>query len=725
MQPGAPTGPGSAAPESDTDLTIFVWALFARWWVLAALAVVGAAAGLTYCHLVPPLFRAECRFEIFRNIMLEIAGAPDQGRPVSSESSPMDRHILLLSSRNLNARIKRTLNPKYGFDQPGTLTRFKLRVVPVRGASDVMLDIQVDSPDPEYSLEYINELLDGYHQLRLEEMSQVHQDTVQNLQRERENLFGELEEARNSIVEFEAEHNLQFERDKAQADMRHLASILQKEREILTQRTILESQFPFLKTADAATLQDVLDLTVFSIRSVKADGNPDKGQSIGWSEQLEWRENEAVVMRLDAEFAHRRKTYKPTHPKMLALQEKINAAKRELKIAAELTLKRLIARRDALRMQAEAFGAAAKDVRTSISLTAGESAQYENLKAKAEHLKSLHDKVYTRIIDSSSVGGDRHFSRIVDGPVARQNPVWPAKWKMVTSGSLMSAGIGAALVLLLFLRRMRMYNFEVLDRELNLQCLSAVPKLPIRSLRENPMFINQQPKSSVVCEVYRSLRTIIEQRLGDGKVLLLTSPHAGEGKTFTSVNIANVFAWSKERVLVIDGDLRRSSMRKIFPDAPDSGLVDCLSNEETLWTDCVVRNVAPHLDYLPAGHRSEHAAEMLESPRLARIMAEIRETYDLVLIDSAPANQVIDTILFGQVADAVLLIAMAGKTSTHAMQHAISRLGSASLIGYILNRMTSATGRYHYYSGYGGGHGYHYGYYRPYYSRYYYGKKYE
>ncbi len=714
--------PGETLPrelEHETNLFAYLRILRSYWWILAPLAILGGAAGLAFCHLAPPLYRAECRFEIFQNVMLKIGDSPEARLHAGGRRrSPLALHILLLKSKNLNDEIATRLKRKWHMDASLGLKKVNLTVEPVKGAPDAMLDIQVDSFDAQYSLEYLKDLLVSYRRLRLAESTQIYEATSQNLRKEKDKLAADLAKARSEIIAFEAKHNLDFGKRKKESDFEHLADILQKHRELSTQYTIIEAQFPFLKEANAATLRDVLDLTIFSTGDSKNNANRHPTKGGGWSEIREWRDNEAAIIRLEAEYTHMRKTYKPGHPKMLAVKQKIDTAKRELKIYAELTRKRLLARREALRMQKGALMKAAQKIETNLDLDVADRAFYEGLKVEAEHLTTLHDKVFARIIDSSTVNKDKYFSRLVEGPNKLAAPVWPVKWKSVALGIFGATSLGAGLLLLLFFRRVRLYDFDSLELSLNVPCLAGIPRLSARQIEKGPLFLNEQSKSSLTCEAYRSLRTAIESRLvgppsmveglaegpersrrGEGRTVLITSPGPKEGKTFTSLNLANVFAWSKEKVLIMDGDFRRTGLRDMFPEAPVRGLIDCLKTEDVTWADCIVSNVAPNLDYLPAGHAGELAPELLQGEKLHEIMQELKARYKVVIIDSAPANHVVDTVLLGSEADATVLVARSGKTPPASMRYAASRLAAANIIGFTLNSITPSSQKYSAYAG--------------------------
>ncbi len=721
-EPIQPEPPGPAMqqplpPDGSLDLLSYARILLSYWWILAPLAVLGGAAGMFYCYYVPPLYRAVCRYEIFQNRMLKVTDVPDQDSGRGWQRNPLDRQIILLKSKNLNRKIMVELKKKWDVeDATNVLQKFKLDVRPVKGANDEMVDISVDSFDGRFSQEYIEALLTGFNELRLQETAQVHEETIQGLKQEEQRLSTELDDIQGQIADFEAANNVDFLSKKKSSEEEHLVQILAKQREINTQRTILESQFPFLTDANVATLTDVFDLTVFSTGGVSR--NP--GETVnapGWSEIPEWRDNEAEIVRLEAEYEFLRKTFKPVHPKLIALRNKIERARAELKTAGQLALDRLKARREALAMQEKALLEVAENKQTGVELAHEETARYEKLKARAKHIAALHDKVYGRMIDASTGNKDRYFTRAVEGPYIISQPVWPNKPRSVAMGMLACLAVGSGLVLLRFLRQARLYDLDVIERTTGLACLAIIPEAPSRKAKKDPLFLNSLPKSNSMCEAYRLLRTAIERRQeADPLVALVTSPGPGDGKTFTVVNMANIFAWNNKRVLVVDGDLRRTTLRKSFGVTGEAkGLVEYLKKDDLDWRELIIKEVAPNVDFLPAGKPTESGAELLGSGSLDDLFREARGMYDLILVDSSPATHVVDAVLMAKHADAVVLVTRLGKTSPQSARHAMERLEGIPMLGFVQNYVTQASRKYGaYYGGYYGGYYKGYGYYGGY-----------
>ncbi len=706
------SGALGAGKQDQFDLLLCFRVLLSYWWILGPLAVFGAFCGISFWLKVQPVYQAFCRFEVFENQNLNIG--KDIRQPRGYENAMLYRHILVMQSGKLNSEVSDKLAVDWGGRIPEDFDRYQVDIAPVKDAPGSMLDISIESFSTEYSLAYLKKLIEGYQSLRREENSLLNESTVSNLRVELDNLATKLEVAENDIAEFEAEHNIYFVHEKYRSDQALLTKLMKRQSELRTQSAILESQYPFLQNENAATLRDVLDLTNHLSRMeiiedfeeqdalIVPGVDADKNAFSGWSENPDWRKNEADIMRLNNEYEKMLETYKPGHDKMTQLQERIDLAKRELRIQAQISLKRLNSIKDALKMQEEALLKTAQSFRMEINMTAGDRAEYDKLKRRQQHLKKLYDQVFGRIIDGSTSSQDKYYSRFIDGPYTDPEPVWPIRWQVVTMSIIGFVGLGSGIILLSYFIRVKLYDYQTLERNLNIDCLAGVPKfknIKFGKKRSADTDVVLKKKTDFASECYRSLRTQIEYKMNENdKVLMITSPDPGEGKTFSVMNLAMVFSWNRKKVLLVDGDFRRMTFRKLFKNSSKEGLTDCLISGSKTWQDYVQKSVLGDVDYLPAGQMDQNITELLTLQKVKEIFAELREVYDLIILDSAPVNRVVDTIILAKQADKVMIVAKAGKTKIHSIQYCYNRLSSANVIGYILNNIDASSRKYGFYN---------------------------
>ncbi len=220
-----------------------------------------------------------------------------------------------------------------------------------------------------------------------------------------------------------------------------------------------------------------------------------------------------------------------------------------------------------------------------------------------------------------------------------------------------------------------------------------------------------------VTESYKSIRTNIIFSLSTQKkkVFAVSSANPGEGKSTTAANIAIAFAQMENRVLLIDGDMRKPVQHKVFKVSNIDGLSTLISKMSTV-EDAVKRNVLPNLDVLPAGTCPPNPSELLASEQFAELVDKLAVHYDYVIIDTPPVNVVSDAIVLRDVIGGILFVLRYGSTTFDDLDEAMKKveIAEANTIGFILNDVKLehrggyyARDKYSYYKyGYSNGYGY-------------------
>ena len=212
---------------------------------------------------------------------------------------------------------------------------------------------------------------------------------------------------------------------------------------------------------------------------------------------------------------------------------------------------------------------------------------------------------------------------------------------------------------------------------------------------------------SPIAESYRRLRTNLQFSRPDKVVqtVLFSSPGPGEGKTVTSFNLAVTMAQSGRRTLYIDADLRRPSGHRMIHMRREPGLVDVLFDTSSISIESFKTEI-DHFYVIPVGKSVPNPAEILGSRRMREFLTQMREEFDVIVIDSPPVLAVSDAMLLAAQVDAAVLICSANETKVPAIEHAMEALRDvgAPLAGVVINRFDarSAYGGYGYgYGGYG------------------------
>jgi len=310
--------------------------------------------------------------------------------------------------------------------------------------------------------------------------------------------------------------------------------------------------------------------------------------------------------------------------------------------------------------------------------------------------------------------------RIVDEPVFPQNPVPENVPRNLMMGLILGIGLGFGLALIKEYTDNAIYTKSDITDEFQLTVVGEIPaygalrprRLPLinqkrkkprdKHLREGPLITEMALKSGTA-EAFRSLRSNLQFANVDQtmKSIVISSSNAEEGKSLTSANLAIAYALLGEDVILVDGDLRKPRLHKLFQCQKSPGLTECLV--EGLPADQVIqKSKIDHLYIVPSGKSPPNPSEILSSKRMAHFIHEIEGKGKLVIFDSAPLLPVTDTLVLAGRTDGILLIVQHGKTSRFDVDHVLEMLQNAKvrIIGAVLNQIPVSRGYgYYYYYG--------------------------
>jgi len=174
------------------------------------------------------------------------------------------------------------------------------------------------------------------------------------------------------------------------------------------------------------------------------------------------------------------------------------------------------------------------------------------------------------------------------------------------------------------------------------------------------------------------------------KRLLITSTMAEEGKSLVAANLAVALARRKQqKVLLLEGDLRRPSQAQMFGLAKLQGLSEWLRNEPSRMTT-VYQLKEAGIGLIPAGTPQENPTELMQSRKLPELLDQLNNWFDWIVIDSPPVLPIADTSVWMRLADGILLVAREGTTEKNQLKRGLEAVGTSSLVGVVINGCTSA-----------------------------------
>lgn len=210
-----------------------------------------------------------------------------------------------------------------------------------------------------------------------------------------------------------------------------------------------------------------------------------------------------------------------------------------------------------------------------------------------------------------------------------------------------------------------------------------------RSISEGSLIVSHNPKSSI-SEVYRLLRTKIpffskDQEL---KTVMVTSSQPGEGKTTTISNLAVTYAQEGKKVLLIDADLRKPSLHRVFSQINHQGLSSLLIGHSSI-QESVQKTSIDNLWLLPSGPVPANPSELIDSSGMRELLHQIKDQYDVILVDTPSVLSVSDSVIVSALCDGVIMVAAAGKVKKDHLKKAKEQLDhvNARMLGIVLNRV--------------------------------------
>lgn len=220
------------------------------------------------------------------------------------------------------------------------------------------------------------------------------------------------------------------------------------------------------------------------------------------------------------------------------------------------------------------------------------------------------------------------------------------------------------------------------------------------------LIINVNPKS-IFSEAIKTIRTNLAFSMIDKemKTILLTSPQSGDGKSFITANLAVAYAQEDKKVLVVDCDLRKGRQHEIFEvmNVTSGGYSNLILNykEDTKLDKYIVSTSNKNIDLLPTGPTPPNPVELLASESNQKLMKELRNHYDVILLDCPPVLGLSDTMIMTKYSDANLIVVSSRKTKVESLDKAkkVFEQAKANITGVIINRASVKDNSYYsYYS---------------------------
>lgn len=657
------------------------------------------AAAAWYAFRTPPVYETISRIEIEPNEFaandLAAVFAEDSGtnslqtqvRVLGSDS------VLFQTARSLNLLQLIRGNKKGQANPPSISTEVtpqerRTLVALIKGGLTIailpdthIVEIRYRNTDPKLATEIANKLVETYsdEDLRTKYERTMHVSTW--LQQRLEDLKKQASDTQQELADYEKAHNI------VGAD----------ENSNLTIQT-LEDVSHDLDDAEADRIMKEARMREFDSM------NPDLVSLMGDNPTVSALRTQ--LAQLQTQRAEMATKYGPKYPPMQQLDLQIS------KVESQINNEVVLARRQVQQEYQTAVGleqalrerlGAQEDAAYKLNENV---AQYAILRHQAELTRNLYDTLEMRLEEAGvSAGLSAANITVVDRAQLPTIPIAPQKRRDLLIGFLGGFIVGCVLAFVIESIDDRLQTSEEVESASMLPSLAAIPHMSYDSAKQREEVVAENggkvrhapqqlitlwdPKSNSA-EAYRNMRSALLLSSIDNppRVIVVTSAFPAEGKTTTAVNLAIVLAQRSERVLLVDADLRRGSLHRVFG-LPDQsfGLSSILSRSDLHRDVPAPFSELPTLHVLSTGPRPPNPAEMLSSKRMEDQIRQWIEQFDRIVIDSAPLLAVSDTQAMAARADAVVLVARAGATRKRALIRARDLLWrvNAPVAGVVVN----------------------------------------
>ncbi len=711
---------GRYGEEEEVHLRDYWRVILRRRWTIITFFLVVVTTVTISSFLMRPLYKANATIQIDKENpnVLYFKDVYAVERP---EQDYYQTQYKILESHNLVRRVIRTLNleknPEFTGEEgksllqsikewikgninkeadveginPGLIDRFlgNLDIKPIRGSR--LVKIGYASHNPELSAIIVNNLTKSFLDLNIERRFDATQQARDWLEKQLDVMRAKVETSEERLNKYSKENEIIGLDEKQNIVSQRLVELSTALNQATAERINKEALFKESQAQDMDSYPAVINNPL--IQKLKNDYST-----------------------LEAEYSQLSKVYKPEYPKMARLHEQMKNLKSSIEKETKKIILAIKAEYNAARKREEYLKSALEKQKAETLSLQQRAVQYNILKREVDTNRELYNGLLQRFKEIGVTAGSTMSNiQIIDRADVPKSPYKPKKKLNVILSVIVGLFGGIGLAFFMEYLDNTVKTDEDIERHIRLPFLGLIPHYSTEGGHKgNPgpalskeVTIVENVKSWK-SEAYRNLRTsILFASSGNPpKVIVFTSSRIGEGKTSTTMNTALTLIQTGVRVLLIDGDMRRSRLHTILDINNSKGLSDCLSGQKEL-EEIVSNSRFPNLKIITSGQRPPNPSELIGSKKMRDLLNSITPLYDYIIIDSPPLLGLSDAVILSTLADGVIIVIKAGETTREAVQRARKRLAdvNAKILGVVLNDVDIMRPDYRYY------YNYYYGYY--------------
>ncbi len=557
----------------------------------------------------------------------------------------------------------------------------QLKIEPIRNSR--LVKIHFDSNSPQLSTQVSNSLATAYIQQNLEARFVSTEQAKEWLTKQLEDLKAKVERADENLQEFGSQHDI----------------ISLEEKENVTMQRLTELNETLTKAEAERMAKEALYRQT-------GDRNFDSFPSILENKLIQ--DLKQTYIQLEAQYMRLSETFKPEYPEMVRLKSQMETLQKRLKGEIDKMILGMKGDYEAS-LRREALLRQAFQQQKVKALEMKEKAiQYNILKREADTNRELYKGLLLRMKEAGvSAGITASNIQIVDPAELPTGPYKPNKRLNLLLAAIVGLFLGVGLAFFFEYLDNTIKTPEDLEQWVRLPSFGMVPEISNGRLRRLEtgtsypveLVTHGHPKS-MLSEAYRSIRTsiLLSSSEKPPKKITITSPNPSEGKTTTVINTAIALSQMGAQVLIIDADMRKPKVHKIFNYENGMGLSNFLSGHGDL-ESIVKESEVPNLFYIPCGPVPPNPSELLGANLFKNMLESLEARFDHILLDSPPVLGFADAIILSNSVNGVILTVLGGKTPRETLQRAKEALQQTNtkILGVVINRVDIRRSDYGYY----------------------------
>ena len=700
--------------EERVDISTYISIVLRRKWLILILFLATFISTVYFTFRKPPVYEAKATI-----IIKQLPSAFPGMEFGYTKAAEMTNHTLILKSNSVMEKVSSSFRPEeiesLGIEERSAIAgkiRKATTITPIKN-SDI-IEITCKTEKPYTAALFANQIANTYIQFNIEDKRREVSGVREFAEAQMKKVEEQLKKSEEDIRGYQKQHKvlgLQKETEEFISQIADLQSLYEKakiermgvEKNLAAIKSQLTSeQKEFLKTSTDISLPLLSDL----------------------KKSLSTLENDRASLVIQG--------YGGSDPKIKGIDNKIAAIKHKMnevivsllqnrgQIDALTQVQSLILQSLSLQIEVEVTKARENAFRGILSQY---EARFKRIPdnqielARLERQRTANEKVYMMLLEKSEEAKISEASEIgtvslLDKAVIPQKQLWKKKILNIVLGFIMGLIISLGVAFIIEYFDTSIKDIEDVEETLKLPILASIPTIKadrkkgeIEDIR-NRLITHYRPRSPI-SESYRSLRTSLRFASIDGgiKTVVLTSPAPKEGKTLTASNLAITEAQAGRKTLLLDTDLRRPMVHHLFNLKKEDGISKVLTDELKL-NDAIKKTGVENLYAITSGPVPPNPSELLGSKKMKKVLEELKEKFDMIILDSPPIIAVTDPVVIGQEVDGMVMVIRSGRTTRDIAEKAKNNAEYVhiKLLGVVLNdidvRNVYGSSRYYYYKYY-------------------------